>query len=53
MSLLNDHPVLDIPELSKYTGKNCRNKPENPFQTMTSQKIADVVPPDSSENFQN
>ena len=25
-----------------------RNKPENPFQTMTSQKIADVIPPDSS-----
>ena len=26
LSLLNDHPVLDIPELSKYTGKNCRKK---------------------------
>ena len=31
--------------------QNINNKPENPFQTMTWQKIADIVPP--YKNFQN
>ena len=30
-----------------------QNKPENPFQTMPSQKIANIIPPDSSQIYQN